>query len=159
MSERFGIPDHTPPHAPDHAPLGPTPGGSAGGGGWDWAQPGGNDGGWSQPTSSGGGYRQPTYSGGVGYQAPLPKSKRSLILAAILATVIGPFGLFYVNIWNGIAAVMILPSFMSMLNEWVIGATGLELSRSAKLGILWGIGILWAIIAMKIRNARIDRAA
>jgi hypothetical protein len=54
---------------------------------------------------------------------------------------------------------MILPSFMSTLNEWVIGATGLELSRSAKLGIVWGIGILWAIIAMKIRNARIDRAA
>jgi hypothetical protein len=158
MSERFGIPDHAPQHAPDHAPLGPTPGGSAGGGGWDWAQPGGNDGGWSQPTSSRGG--QPRYSApSIGHGWPLPKSKRSLILAAILATVIGPFGLFYVNIWNGIAALMILPSFMSTLNEWVIGATGLELSRSAKLGIVWGIGILWAIIAMKIRNARIDRAA
>jgi hypothetical protein len=156
MSERFGIPDHAPQHAPDHAPQNPTPSG-----GWDWAQPSGSDG-WSQPTtSSGGGYSQPTYSGGVslGTGGPRPKSRRSPIVAVIFATVFGPLGLFYVNIWNGIAAVIILRSVMRTVNEWVIGATGRELIRGAQLGILWAIGIAWAIIGMKIRNARIDRAA
>jgi len=148
MSERFGIPDHAPQHAPDHALQNPTYADpvSIGGGGWE-------------PAASSG---QPVYGGGGGgtySPGPYVRPKRSVLIAILLATVLGPFGLFYVNILSGIAALMILPTVGRELVVGVALAYGGDIntvSRTA-LPILWSITILWSIIGVKIRNARIDR--
>ena len=60
MSERFGIPDHSPQHAPDHAQQNPTPLGS-----WGGHDAGAADAGWPTSQTSGGG-------GGAGDYAAMP---------------------------------------------------------------------------------------
>jgi hypothetical protein len=149
MSERFGIPDHD-AQLPDHAPQNPTP-----------SDPVGGMGGFEFPT-----YGPPAYAGApagsyAGASAvPYVRPKRSMILAVVLATVLGPLGLFYVNILSGIAAMVIIPVVVRTLAFMVAFELGGDMNTVYRLAvpILWCITIPWSIVGVKIRNARIDRA-
>src|SRR5688572_32565386 len=96
MSERFGIPDHSPQHAPDHAQQNPTPQGSWGyeAAGSEWAP--------AAPASHGGG----------GHSTPWTQlyvdPRKSMRVAIFLAIVLGPLGLFYVSFLNGVAALFLV---------------------------------------------------
>src|SRR5438132_3688374 len=97
MSERFGIPDHSPQHAPDHALQNPTSQGS-------WGQPAADSGWPSTPTPSYGG-------GGVSTSLGTGDPRGSLKVAIFLALVLGPLGLFYVSFLNGVAAfILVIPT-------------------------------------------------
>jgi hypothetical protein len=149
MSERFGIADHD-AQLPGHAPENPTPSYPVGGGG-----------GFDFPA-----YNPPTYAGTpVGSYAgtsagPYVRPKRSLILAVVLATVLGPLGLFYVNILSGIAALVIVPVVVRHLAFMIALGSGGDMNTVYRLAvpILWCITIPWSIVGVKIRNARIDHA-
>jgi hypothetical protein len=101
--------------------------------------------------------------GGVTYGlgGPLPRGKRSVILGAILATILGPLGLFYVNILSGIAALVIIPPVVRRAAVMYALAHGGQIETVYKVAvpILWCITIPWSVIGVTIRNARIDRAA
>lgn len=152
MSERFGIPDHAPQHAPDHAQQNPTPStpyaNIGGGGGWDVPA-------YSGPVYTGGGGG----GGGAVWSGPYVRPKRSLVVGIILATILGPLGLFYVNILSGIAALIVIPPAVRTLAAMYAISThgGLATVYRVAVPILWGISIPWAIIGITIRNARIDR--
>jgi hypothetical protein len=150
MSERFGIPDHAPQHAPDHALQNPTP-----------ADPVTNMGGWDVPTYGSTSYGSPSYAGGAAYTGPYVRPKRSVILAVVLATVLGPLGLFYVNILSGIVALMIIPVTVRAIAFAIAFASGggMNTVYNVAVPVLWCITIPWSIIGVKIRNSRIDRAA
>ena len=146
MSERFGIPDHAPQHAPDHALQNPTP-----------SDPVSYMGGGDVPSYG----SPPAYAGGwgggtVSYGRP----KRSLPLAIVLA-VFGPLGLFYVNILSGIAALIIIPVVVRFIAFTIAISSRGDMSTVYKVAvpIMWCITIPWSIVGVKIRNARIDRAA
>jgi hypothetical protein len=157
MSERFGIADHD-AQLPGHAPENPTPSYSVGGGG-----------GFDFPA-----YNPPTYAGTpVGSYAGSPvgsyastsaghyvRPKRGVILAVVLATVLGPLGLFYVNFLNGIVALFIVPFVVRHLAFMIAFGSGGDMNTVYRLAvpILWCITIPWSIVGVKIRNARIDRA-
>jgi hypothetical protein len=159
MDERFGIPGHSPQHAPDHALRNPTPN--------DPVQNIGGGGGWDQPAyapspaprggTGGGG---PSVAGGfsIGTGAPLRRI-RSVPLAVLLAALLGPFGLFYLGLLNGIAALVILPPLVRTLAFMTARAYGGGMDTVGKVAIpiLWAIAIPWAIIGVKIRNARAGR--
>jgi hypothetical protein len=83
-----------------------------------------------------------------------------VLLAVILATVFGPFGLFYVNILSGFAALIILPNVLKPIVFAAILMSGGYLTSISNVAfvVMWCITIPWAIIGMKIRNARIDRS-
>ena len=158
MSERFGIPDHD-TQLPDHAPQNPTP-----------SDPVGGTGGFEFPSYS----PPPAYAGApAGSYAGAPvrsyagipsgsylRPKRSVILAVVLATILGPLGLFYVNILSGIAALAILPFVVRALAFTVALKSGGDMNTVYRVAvpILWCITIPWSIIGVKIRNWRIDRA-
>ena len=108
MSERFGIADHAPQHAPDHALKNPTPQGSLGGA---------PD--WSAPTGAPAGY-----AGGAVASGPTIQLRKSVALAVVLATVLGPFGLFYVSFLNGLAAVIVLPPVVRGLAHAIASSVG-----------------------------------
>jgi hypothetical protein len=147
MNERFGIPDHSPQHAPDHSLHNPTPSSA-------FPNIGGSDAGaWPAPASGGGGYAGPV--------GPYVRPKRSVVIAVVLAFLLGPLGLFYVNILSGIAALLLLPPVVRALAfQWALAhGTGLDGVYQAAVPILWCIAIPWAVIGVKIRNARIARAA
>jgi len=147
MNERFGIPDHSPQHAPDHSLHNPTPS-------TPFPNLGGSDAGaWPAQATGGGGYAGPV--------GPYVRPRRSVVIAVILAFLLGPFGLFYVNILSGIAALFILPPVVRALAvQWaLLHGGGMNTVYQVAVPILWGIAIPWAIIGVKIRNARIARAA
>ena len=107
----------------------------------------------------------PTYGGGSGYaggsiaSGPVRRSKRSIPIAIVLALVLGPFGLFYVNILSGIIALIVLPDLVHNLASGaatVVG--GVAPGKVATVLILWCFTVPWAVIGVRIRNARIDRA-
>ena len=147
MSERFGIPDHAPQHAPDHSLHNPTNStvfpniGDSGGGAWP------------APVTGGGGYAGPV--------GPYVRPRRSVLIAVVLAFLLGPFGLFYVNLLSGIAALLILPPLVRTLAvQWALTqGGGMNTVYQVAVPILWCIAIPWAVIGVKIRNARIARAA
>jgi hypothetical protein len=148
MSERFGISDHAPQHAPDHAlqnPTGSTPFSNLGGVAESW------------PTAGAGG-------GGAGAYVPTGpyvRSKRLTPLAIFLALVLGPLGLFYLGFLNGIAALFILPPVVRTvaMQLALISGAGPDAIIKFAVPVLWCLAVPWAIIGVKIRNARIDRAA
>mgnify|MGYP001605227064 CR=1 FL=1 len=150
MSERFGIPDHAPQHAPDHALQNPTP-----------SSPVGDIRSWDVPTYTAPTYGSPTYAGGAAFTGPYVRKRRFVIVAVVLATVLGPLGLFYVNILSGIAALMIIPAVVRSMAYTIAFASGGGMDTVYKVAvpIMWCITIPWSIIGVKIRNARIDRAA
>lgn len=149
MSERFGIPDHD-TQLPDHALKNPTP-----------SDPVGGMGSFEFPT-----YGPPAYAGApAGSYAGTPtgpyiRHKRSMILAVVLATVFGPLGLFYVNILNGIAAMVIVPVVVRALAFTIAlgSGGGMNTVYLVAVAIMWCITVPWSIVGVKIRNGRIDRA-
>ncbi len=156
MSERFGIPDHAPQHAPDHAPHNPTPSSSLGGmGGWDAPA-------YGAPSHGAPAAGAPGYAGGwSGPIGPYVRPKRSVILAVLLATVLGPLGLFYVNFLSGVTALIIVPPLVRRIAFMIAVAShgGLPMVYRVAVPVLWCIAIPWSIIGVKIRNGRIDRTA
>ncbi len=150
MSERFGIADHD-PQIPDHAPANPTPSYPVGGMGEDFEYP------TPAPPVYGG------YSGGYsgslgGTYVPRRLRKRSMILAVILATVLGPLGLFYVNFLSGVAALFVV-SFAVRFLAFAVAleyGDGMDMVVRLAVPILGGITIPWSIIGVLVHNARID---
>jgi len=144
MSERFGIPDHSPQHAPDHALQNPTSQGSWGndGGGGNWP---------AVPA--------PTYGGGAGLPVMIHVDPhRSLRTAIILAMMFGPLGLFYVSFLNGVAALFVVLPIARWLAFAALDALGGRIQPvTAAIAALWCIAVPWAIIGTRWRNARIDR--
>jgi hypothetical protein len=96
---------------------------------------------------------------GGAYGAPLPRPKRSVVVAVLLAIFLGPLGLFYVNILTGIAALFILPPVVRFVAFSVAIAVGGNMDTVFKVAVptLWAIAVPWAIIGVKVRNWRIDR--
>ena len=150
MSERFGIPDHAPQHAPDHAPQNPTPQGS-----WGSAPD------WSAPASGPSGYvgTPSGYVGGAAATGPAIRLRKSLVLAAVLATVLGPLGLFYVSFINGVAGLIVLPPVVRGLAGAIASGVGgnMETVRNVAIPILWCFTIPWSIVGARWRNRKIDR--
>jgi hypothetical protein len=80
-------------------------------------------------------------------------------LAIVLAVVLGPLGLFYVGIWNGIAALVVLPTVVPYtLAKIAAGTGGNYQAMIPTVGVLlvWCFTVPWAAIATGIRNARIS---
>ncbi len=148
MSERFGIPDHD-AQIPDHAPQNPTPQGSFGGtGGFDVPA-------YNPPIYGGGGGTAGTYNAYSTY-TPRRLLKRSMIVGVVLATVLGPLGLFYVNLLNGIVALVIFVPVIRFLAAIIGVRPGGDMTAVALVVIMWCITIPWSIIGVKIHNARIQ---
>jgi hypothetical protein len=123
----------------------------------------GGGGNWSTPvnTSYGGSVGSGTVGAGSGIGGSLGPAKRSALVAALLAFFLGPLGLFYVGVLHGIAALIALPfvvRFLAFAIAIAIGG-GPDTVFTIAVPILWCIAIPWAIIGVKIRNARIERAA
>ena len=143
MSERFGIPDHSPQHAPDHSLQNPTAQGN-----WNNSL-GGGDGAW--PTT-------PTYggSGGGGY-APMPyvDTPHRITLAVILAMLFGPLGLFYVGILHGAIAFFTVIPLTQRITAVILATVGGYDNRAwVALGVMWCITVPWAIAGVRWRNRR-----
>ena len=138
---RFGIPDHTNP--PVHAPLNPT----------DPYRPPPPEPQW-QPVSRppGGGATTVVFTG------PVTPARKSLWVAALLALLLGPLGLFYVGVWHGLAALVLLPVALPALLREIAAHQGVSypsLIPTLGLPLAWIILIGWALVAARIRNARI----
>jgi hypothetical protein len=144
VSERFGIPDHAPQHAPDHALKNPTPQGS-----WGGAPD------WTAPTSA-----PPGYGGGAVPSGPTIQLRKSMVLAVVLATVLGPLGLFYVSFLNGVAALIVLPPVVRALAGAIASSVGgdMDTVRNVAIPILWCFTIPWSIIGVRWRNRKIERS-
>ena len=145
--DRFGMPDHTRPL--EHAPRGTTNQDT-------YQPPSGESESWTPPASTGGGGGGGNY--GSYYPSSAPSRRKSLKVAVVLAILFGPLGLFYVNILNGIAAVIVIPPVMRFLAFGIAAAVGgdKETVNTIFIPILWALSIPWAIIGVKVRNARYD---
>jgi hypothetical protein len=144
MSERFGIPDHSPQHAPDHALQNPTSQGS-------WGQPAADSGWPSTPTPSYGG-------GGVSTSLGTVDPRGSLKVAIFLALVLGPLGLFYVSFLNGVAAfILVIPIVRRLAVPAAFALGGRIDFLLLHVLIMWCITVPWAIIGTRWRNRKFDR--
>jgi hypothetical protein len=149
VSERFGVPDHSPQHAPDHALQNPTAQGS-------WGQPAA-DSSWSPvPAQSyGGGGGGGGYAGGGG---PLLDPRRSIRTAVILAMLLGPLGLFYVGFLHGAVALFVVIPTARQLGLGVVAALGGRIEPVyAVLLMMWGITVPWALIGVHWRRRKLDQ--
>ena len=150
MNDYWGPPRHDLP--PVHALPNPT----------DPYQHGGTfgaAGNWGVPASAG----APLVGGGGGavfaMGGSIGRSKRSIPIAILLAVVLGPLGLFYVNIASGIIALIAIPVVVRSLAfaaAAIVGG-GMGTVGTIAVPILWCITVPWAIIGVRVRNARIDR--
>jgi hypothetical protein len=159
-SNYWGPPRHDLPLT--HAPPNPTS---------SYQDPGlGGGANWGTPINTGtsfgntSGHSGATGGVSVGYvnpTGPLPRGRRSPWVAAVLTLLFGPFGLFYVGILTGIVALIVLPFLVTALAFAISSQRGAGLDSVASIAvpILWAIAIPWAIVGVKIRNARIERAA
>jgi len=147
MNDYWGPPRHDLP--PAHALPNPTDP-------YQHQGIGGGQGEWSPPGNGG----APVYSGAPVVLGSGGRSKRSIPIAILLALLLGPLGLFYVNLLSGIAALTILPLVLPKLIFATAAAVGggTHTVDIVLLPVLWSVCIPWAIIGVKIRNARIDRA-
>ena len=149
MSERFGIPDHSPQHAPDHAQQNPTPQGS-------WGQPAADSGWPSTPT--------PSYGGGGGGRSvatgPVFDPRRSFKVAIVLAMLFGPLGLFYVSFLSGVAALFLVVPIARQLAFAALLAVGgrIDVVPLFILGT-WCVTVPWAILGVRWRRWKLDRRA
>ena len=97
----------------------------------------------------------PRFNANGGYR---PR-RRLMPLAVFLAIVLGPLGLFYVNVLSGVAALIVLPFIVRGLAgmvSWMIGGS-IETMYTVAVPILWCFTVPWAIIGVRLRNARIAR--
>jgi hypothetical protein len=144
MTERFGIPDHSPQHAPDHALQNPTPQGS-----------------WGQPTADSEFTYSPTPSyagGGVSTGFGTVDPRRSLKVGIVLAMVLGPLGLFYVSFLNGVAAFILVIPIVRALAIPVAFAFGGRIDfLLLHVLIMWCITVPWAIVGTRWRNRKLGR--
>ena len=99
------------------------------------------------------------YGGGAVASGPTLQLRKITTLAVVLATVLGPFGLFYVSFLNGLAAVMVLPPFVRGLAGTIASGVGgnIETVPFVAIPILWCFTIPWAIFGVRWRNRKIDR--
>ena len=83
---------------------------------------------------------------------------RFLWVAVLLAVCLGPIGVFYVGLLNGVAASLLVLGAGRTLFGAVAAATGSRLDDATAIAlgltVIWGISIPWAIIGTKVRNAR-----
>jgi hypothetical protein len=141
MSERFGIPDHSPQHAPDHALQNPTPQGSWGG-----------DASW--PDTSGG--AAPSYGGGgAGFTIASGPRRKSIPFAVFVATLFGPLGVFYVGILHGIAALIVTWNVLRSAALMATAATGVH-PVHVLIPLIWCVMIPWAIAGVRRYNRKFD---
>jgi hypothetical protein len=147
MSERFGIPDHSPQHAPDHSLQNPTAQGS-----WNNIG-GGGDGAWpTTPTYGGGG------GGGVHGAMPYIDTPHSTTTAVALAMLFGPLGLFYVGFLHGLIAFFTVIPVTSRIAMSIVATPGGFSNRAwIALGVMWCITVPWAIVGVRWRNRRFNR--
>jgi hypothetical protein len=127
-----------------HAPVNPTP---------PYVPPAmGGDQGWS-----GAGF---AYGGGAAPGAGMPVRK-SLWLAIPLAVFLGPLGLFYVGILSGIAALVMVPVVVRTVAFSAALSMGGGVKSVELIGVAtaWLICVPWAVIGVKLRNAKVDRLA
>ena len=145
MSERFGIPDHSPQHAPDHSLQNATAQGS-------WHNTGdGGDGAW--PTA-------PTYGGGVhGAMPSIPDTPHSTTMAVVLAMLFGPLGLFYIGFLHGLIALFTVIPVVRSIALTIVATRGVDSSRVwIALVVMWCITVPWAVAGVRWRNRRFNRA-
>jgi hypothetical protein len=144
MSNPWEVPDHTNPighHVPNPTPQGPPP--MQLGDGGNWAPP---------PAAAplpGGGNWSPATSVGV-------PARKMMWLAILLAMLLGPIGLFYVSFLNGVAALVVLPVIVRTLLKTIIASSagGGDLTNTLIVPLVWMFTVPWAVIGVKIRNAR-----
>ena len=152
MSERFGIPDHSPQHAPDHSLQNPTPQGS-------WGQDtGGSD--WPSSAAPGPSYAAPGHGGGGSYSpgVSIVDPRKSIKAAIILAMVFGPLGLFYVSFLNGVAATLVVVPIAREVALAVTPRLGGGVDRLViAVAMMWSLTVPWAIIGANWRNRKLDR--
>jgi hypothetical protein len=145
MSERFGIPDHSPQHAPDHAAQNPTAQGS-------WGQGAATaDAGWPPSQAPSGG------SGNVRYTPmSIAPTRRSSVTAVVLAMALGPLGLFYAGFLHGLAALFVVVPITRWL-AFVVGAAlgGRIEPLTVVVPIMWCITVPWAIVGTRRRNKKL----
>jgi len=145
MSERFGIPDHSPQHAPDHSLQNPTAQGN-------WHDTAGSgDGAW--PTA-------PTYGGGGGTYVPMPyiDTPHRTTMAVVLAMLFGPLGLFYIGFLHGVIALFTVIPLARSIGLTIAAILGGDISRVwAVLVAMWCITVPWAIAGVRWRNRRFNR--
>ena len=145
MSERFGIPDHSPQHAPDHSLHNPTAQGN-----WHDAG-GGGDGAWPvAPTYGGGGVH-----GAVPY---VPATPHSTTMAVVLAMLLGPLGLFYIGFLHGLIALFTVIPVTRSIALGIVATRGADSSRVwIALVVMWCITVPWAVVGVRLRNRRFNR--
>jgi hypothetical protein len=140
MSERFGIPDHSPQHAPDHALQNPTSQGS-------WA----GDASWPDTSGS----AVPSYNGGgAGFTVASGPRLKSVLFAVTVVTFFGPLGAFYVSILNGIAALIVTWTVLRSAALLVSADTGIR-PVMILIPLIWGAMIPWAVIGVRRHNRRV----
>jgi hypothetical protein len=148
MSERFGIPDHSPQHAPDHALQNPTPIGSSDSGptGSEWPS--------GTPTYTGGGQVDSGSLGGLGsYRDPTRKIKTAIILAMLF----GPLGLFYVGFLHGLVALFIVVPAIRPIALAAFVALGGKVDRLLIIiPMMWCITVPWAIFGSQWHNRKLN---
>jgi hypothetical protein len=148
MSERFGIPDHSPQHAPDHSLQNPTAQGN-----WHNIGGGGDE---AWPTAS-------TYGGGSGVPGAtpyIPDTPHSTTLAVVLAMLFGPLGLFYVGFLHGLLALFLVIPVVRSITLSIVATLGADADSSRAwiaLGVMWCITVPWAIAGVRWRNRRFNR--
>jgi hypothetical protein len=141
MSERFGIPDHSPQHAPDHSLQNPTAQGN-------WHNVGGSsDGAWpAAPTYAGGGYAPPLH---------LPDTPHRTTTAVVLAMLFGPLGLFYIGILHGVIALFTVVPLTRTITLLIITTRASDIDRVwLAVVVMWCISVPWAIAGVRSRNRR-----
>jgi hypothetical protein len=114
----------------ESAPLGDAAGGSE----------------WQAPAATSGGYAGPVFSG-----------YKFMWLSVALSLIFGPLGLFYVSLLNGLAALMVVSTFVPSVAIPLAGLMGggRELAGTIGIPIAWCLTVPWAIIATKRHNARL----
>jgi hypothetical protein len=145
MSERFGIPDHSPQHAPDHAAQNPTAQGS-------WGQPAGAaDAGWPPSQAPSGGAANVRYT-----PMSFAPTRRSLVTAVVLAMVLGPLGLFYAGFLHGLVALFVVVPITRWLAFVVVAGLGGGIEPlTVVVPIMWCITVPWAIVGTRRRNQKL----
>jgi hypothetical protein len=150
MSERFGIPDHSPQHAPDHAQQNPTPQES-----WGTASSGAE---WpttpapSYGGSYGGSYSGPVVGGSVGDR------RVSIKWAIFLAMLFGPLGLFYVGFLNGLVALfVVVPTVRPLAFDAAFALGGRVAVLPILIFFMWCVTVPWAILGALRRNYKIAK--
>src|SRR5689334_10858386 len=164
MSERFGIPDHSPQHAPDHSLQNPTSlgswGSSSGGSDWSSGQNSAPTGSWGSGSTASAWSGAATNVGSGALTAGSPPDRTKKIKTAIvLAMIFGPLGLFYVGILHGVAALFIVMPVVRAIALNAASAFGGHVDPLVfAIPLIWSITVPWAIIVSRLKNRKLKRS-